>query len=130
MRAAVRHRRDSGIDVLARRPDAAPDEWETVLSVDAEDALGTGLVGFSGDGAALYLLSPVDANTSRLLRLDLDRGDMRVLAEDHRYDVGSVLLHPDTREVQMVSVVKARRALGPRPHDRGRHRRDSTHPER
>ena len=45
VRGALRHRSDSGIEVLARGPGAGPDGWETVLSVDAEDALGT-RVGF------------------------------------------------------------------------------------
>ena len=110
VRGALRHRSDGGIDVLALRSDAAPDEWKTALSVSAEDALGTGVVGFSGDGCGLYLLSSVDANASRLLHLDLnlDRDGIRVLAEDPRYDVTGVMLHPDTRHVQLVSVIRER----------------------
>ena len=108
VRAAVRYRPDGGVDVLARRSHAPSDAWETVLSVDAEDALGTCIVGFSGDGRGLYLLSSVGANASRLLHLNLDFGGMDVLAADPRYDVGGVMLHPDTREVQVVSVIRAR----------------------
>ena len=108
VRAALRHRRDGGMDVLASWPGAGPDEWETVLAVAAEDAIGTQIVGFSGDGRGLYLVSSVDADTSRLLHFDLERGDMEVLAEDPRYDVDSVTLHPDTRAVQLVNVIKAR----------------------
>jgi dipeptidyl aminopeptidase/acylaminoacyl peptidase len=108
VRAAVRHRPDGGMDVLALHSNAAPDQWKTVLSVGAEDVLGTGLVGFSGDGDGLYLLSSVDANASRLLRLELGRDGMQVLAEDPSYDVTGVMLHPDTREVQLVSVIRER----------------------
>ena len=108
VRAAVRLRPDGGTDLMARRPGAGPDAWDTVLSVDAEDALGTGLVGFSGDARGLYVISSAGANASRLLRLDLERGGKEVLAEDPRYDVGSVLLHPDTHDVQVVSVIKER----------------------
>ena len=108
VRAAVRYRPEGGVDVLARRAHGASGEWETVLSVGAEDALSTAIVGFSGDGSGLYLLSSLGANASRLVYLDLDRGAVEVLAEDPRYDVGGVVLHPDTREVQLVSVGKAR----------------------
>jgi len=107
VRAALRHRPDGGMDVVARRPDG-PDEWATVLAVGAEDALGTHLQGFTGDGRGLYLVSSVDADASRLLRLDLDLGGTEILAEDPRYDVGAVVLHPDSREVQLVNVIKAR----------------------
>lgn len=108
VRAALRYRPDGGIDVLALRSDAAADEWKPVLSVGAEDALGTGIVGFSGDGRRLYLLSSIEANASRLLRLDLDGDGIEVLAEDPRYDVTGVMLHPDTREVQLVSFIRER----------------------
>jgi len=106
VRAAVRHRPDSGIDVMARRVEAGADEWQTVLSAEAADALS--VVGFSGDGQGLYVLSSVDAEASRLLYLDLELGAIEVLAEDPRYDVGGVILHPDSRQVQVVSVIKAR----------------------
>ena len=108
VRAAVRHRPDGGVDVMARRIDAGSDAWQTVLSVEAADALSTGVVGFNGDGQGLYVLSSVEANASRLLFFDLERGGIEVLAEDPRYDVGGVVLHPDSREVQVVSVIKAR----------------------
>ena len=52
-------------------------------------------VGFTGDGRGLYLVSSVGANASRLLRLDVDLGETEVIAEDSRYDVGAVILHPD-----------------------------------
>lgn len=108
VRAALRHRPDGGIDVVARGPGAGPDRWETVLAVDPADAMGTRVAGFSGDGRGLYLLSSVGANTSRLLYLDLALGREEILAEDPRHDIGGVTLHPDSREVQLVSVTRAR----------------------
>ena len=105
-RGAVSPRRRD--DVLARRPGADVGEWETVLVVGAEDAYGTRIVGFSGDGRGLYLLSSVGAKATRLVHLDLDRGAMEVLAEDPRYDLASVTLHPDTCELQLVSIIRER----------------------
>lgn len=106
VRAAVQPRPDGGTDLVARR---SPDgDWEAVLQVDSEDALSTGPVAFTADGGSLYLLSSVEANASRLLRLHLASGRQEVLAEDARYDVGGIMLHPDTREVQMVSFTRAR----------------------
>ena len=108
VRAALEPRSDGGMNLVVRKPGAGMDEWELLLSVDSDDALGTGPVAFTADGTGLYVLSSVDANASRLLLVDLTSGEARVLAEDLRYDVGGVVIHPDTREVQMVSFTKAR----------------------
>jgi dipeptidyl aminopeptidase/acylaminoacyl peptidase len=108
VRAALQPRPDGGMNLMVRPPGASMDEWGLVLSIDSDDALGTGPVGFTADGGGLYLLASVDANASRLLLLDLGSGEARVLAEDPRYDVGGIMVHPDTRHVQMVSFNRAR----------------------
>lgn len=107
VRAALQPRPDGGMNLLARGADPGA-EWAEVLSIGPEDALGTGPVAVTGDGKGLYLLSCVEANASRLVLLDLASGASEVLAEDERYDVGGLLIHPDTRAVQMVNFVKAR----------------------
>ncbi|MGH8990796.1 MAG: S9 family peptidase [Acidimicrobiia bacterium] len=106
VRAALRPLPDGSTEILAR-PDGGA-EWESVLSIGSDDALNTGPIGFTGDGTGLYLLSSVEANASRLVCLDLAAGTTEVLAEDPRYDVGGLLLHPDTKAVQMVSYTRAR----------------------
>jgi dipeptidyl aminopeptidase/acylaminoacyl peptidase len=54
------------------------------------------------------MLSSVDANTARLVRLDLASGAESVLAEDPVYDVSGVVLHPETLEPQSVVFAKER----------------------
>ena len=108
VRAGLQPRPDGGMNLVGRRPGASAEEWEVFLEVDSDDALGTAPIGFTADGNSLYLLSSVDANASRLLRVDLGSGVATVLAEDSRYDVSGVMSHPDTKEIQMVSFTKAR----------------------
>jgi dipeptidyl aminopeptidase/acylaminoacyl peptidase len=108
VRAGLQPRPDGGMNLVGRRPGATVDQWEVFLEVDSDDALGTAPIGFTADGNSLYLLSSVDANASRLLRVDLTSGVATVLAEDPKYDVGGVMSHPDTKEIQMVSFTKAR----------------------
>ena len=79
-----------------------------LIDVDSDDALSTAPIGFTADGKSLYLLSSVDANASRLLRVDLADLKTVVLAEDPQYDVSGVMSNPDTKEIQMVSFTKAR----------------------
>jgi dipeptidyl aminopeptidase/acylaminoacyl peptidase len=108
VRAGLQPRPDGGMNLVGRRPGATADQWEVLLEVDSDDALSTAPIGFTADGNSLYLLSSVDANASRLLRVDLTTGVANVLAEDSQYDVSGVMSNPDTKEIQMVSFTKAR----------------------
>ena len=63
---------------------------------------------FTTDGRGLLLVASAGASTARLLRIDVVNGQTTVLAEDPRYDVGGVLVHPTTREVQAVKFERAR----------------------
>ncbi len=97
---------DGGLDLLTRDPDDAA--WRTLVQWTPEDALTSGPIGTTLDGRALYAIDSRAWNAGRLVRIDLGSGDVDVLAEDPRYDVGHVMLHPDTREVQLVEFYKAR----------------------
>lgn len=106
VRAAVATLPDGGAELRVRDTDTAP--WRTVVTWGPEDALTSGPLGFARDGASLYLTESRNANTSRLVSLDVVSGKTAVMAEDPRYDLGGVLVHPDTREVQMVAFIRAR----------------------
>jgi dipeptidyl aminopeptidase/acylaminoacyl peptidase len=106
VRGATAATPEGGFDLLFRETEKA--DWRTLVSWGPEDALNSGPVGFSGDGERMYLLDSRDANAARLVALDLEGGDLEVLAGDERYDVADVLMHPDTYEVQAVAIEKAR----------------------
>ncbi|HZI39655.1 MAG TPA: S9 family peptidase [Acidimicrobiia bacterium] len=108
VRAGLQPRPDGGMNLVGRPPGATAEEWQMLIDVDSDDALSTAPIGFTADGKSLYLLSSVDANASRLLRVDLSDLKTVVLAEDPQYDVSGVMSNPDTREIQMVSFTKAR----------------------
>src|SRR5262249_5761664 len=84
------------------------EDWQPLLSIPAKDAITTGPVSFSADGGSLLALSSVNAETSRLVRLDLWSGAAEVLAADAEADVTDVRLDPDTFEPQIVTVLKDR----------------------
>ncbi len=105
VRAAVASTDDGGSELLVR--DGSNDPWRTLLRWTPEDALTSGPLAFTRDSRGLYLMESRDANTSRLVLLDTASGRTRVLAEDPSYDLGGVVLHPDTREVQMVAFTRA-----------------------
>jgi dipeptidyl aminopeptidase/acylaminoacyl peptidase len=106
VRGAVAATPEGGFDLLFRETE--DDEWRTLVSWGPEDALNSAPLGFSGDGKKMYLLDSRDANTTRLVVLDPESGALEVLAGDDRYDVGDVLINPDTYEVEAVAIEKAR----------------------
>ncbi|MEE8115968.1 MAG: S9 family peptidase [Gemmatimonadales bacterium] len=106
VRAAVAMTADGGSELRVR--DTRDGEWRTAITWAPEDALTSGPLAFAQDGGTLYLTESRDADTSRLVALQLETGETNVIAEDPRYDLGNVVLHPDTRDVQMVAFTRAR----------------------
>jgi dipeptidyl aminopeptidase/acylaminoacyl peptidase len=99
VRAASARTPDAGSDLLVR--DAPDKDWKKVRHWGAEEEGHPVL--FSKDGKTLYLIGNHDADTHRLLKLDLASGKETVVAEDPAFDVGGVLVHPTERTVQAVS---------------------------
>jgi dipeptidyl aminopeptidase/acylaminoacyl peptidase len=103
---AMAARPDGGHDLLVR--DDEQSEWRTILTWDADDALTSSPIGFTLDGKGLYLQDSRNVNAGRLVKLDLASGDITVIAQDPQYDVGHVMTHPDTYEIQAVAFNKDR----------------------
>lgn len=106
VRGAVAATPEGGFDLLFR--DTEDGDWRTLVRWGSEDALNSGPIGFSGNGERMYLLDSREANAARLVALDPLGGALEVLAGDERYDVGDVLVHPDTYKIQAVAIEKAR----------------------
>jgi dipeptidyl aminopeptidase/acylaminoacyl peptidase len=106
VRGAIRPAPDGGFDLLVR--DGPGGDWRELLSVPVDDAITTDVVAFSADGSSLLITSSAGAQTARLVRLDVATGAAEVLTEDPEADVSDVRIHPDTREPQIVTVLKAR----------------------
>ena len=106
VRGAVAATPDGGFELWVREtPDTV---WKTILTWDPDDGLSSQAVGFSKDGASLYMEDSRGSDTNRLVELHLTTGSIRVLAHDPRFDIGGVLVHPDTYEIQAVAFDRAR----------------------
>lgn len=106
VRAGIAPTPDGGVVIQVR--DTVEDDWRVLHAVGRDDALTTAPLAFDADGTHLYALSSAGANAARLVRFDLATGDHEVVYADDRYDVTDVQLHPDTREVLWVSVLRDR----------------------
>ncbi|HZA44867.1 MAG TPA: S9 family peptidase [Rubrobacter sp.] len=108
VRGALAATPEGGFDLLLCEGAGEEADWRKYLGWGKEDALSSGPVGFTEDGGKMYLLDSRGANASRLVLLDLDSGETEVLVEDPRYDVGQIVRHPETQEVQAAAVERAR----------------------
>jgi dipeptidyl aminopeptidase/acylaminoacyl peptidase len=106
VRGALAPLPDGGFDLLVR--DSEDGDWRTLLSITADDAPSSDVLSFSGDGRSLLVISAAGSDTGRLSQIDLATGEARVLVEDSEADVAGAVLHPDTREPQIVEVLKDR----------------------
>ncbi len=106
VRAAITATPDGGRELLVRGDEQV--DWQTLISWGPDDALTSGPLGFTQDGLSLYVEDARNANASRLVKLNIASGEITAIAEDPQYDVGDVMLHPDTREVQAVAFNKDR----------------------
>jgi len=100
---------EGGFDLLVRENETA--ERKNLVAWDLEDSLNSGPVSFSKDGRYIYLKDSRDVNAGRLVKMEIATGDIEVIAEDPQYDVGGVMVHPDTYEIQAVTFYRARKEL-------------------
>jgi dipeptidyl aminopeptidase/acylaminoacyl peptidase len=112
VRGALRPQPDGSFDLLVRdgsdNNDVADDDWRTLLSIPAEDVTSSDVVAVSADGRSLLMISAAGSNTGRLARVDLATGAETVITQDPEADVSGVVLHPDTLEPQIVTILKER----------------------
>lgn len=99
IRVAIAATPDGGSDLLYR--EATDKSWEVLRHWGPDDEGYA--VGFSEDGEKLYIVGSHDANTQRLLALDLNTRQETVIAADPQYDVGGVVAHPTNRTLQAVA---------------------------
>jgi dipeptidyl aminopeptidase/acylaminoacyl peptidase len=106
VRGALAATPDGGSELLVRANEEAT--WETLVTWNADDMLSSAPLCFSLDGQFIYLEDARNSNASRLVKMNIASGDLTVIAEDSHYDVGSVLVHPDTYEIQAFAFNKDR----------------------
>ena len=69
-----------------------------------EDALTTGVAGYTTDGKTLYWIESRGRNTAAVIAENTETGEKRVIAEDDKADIGGTLQDPQTGEIEAYSV--------------------------
>ncbi len=106
IRGAMASTSSGGYELLVWENEQA--DWQKLFSWEAEDGMTSWPVSFTKDGKSLYLVDSRNVNAGRLVKMEIKTGNIEVIAEDPQYDVGNVMIHPDSYQVQAVSFFKAR----------------------
>src|SRR5690606_25926634 len=80
--------------------------WRDWLTIDPTE-IGN-IQGFSADNKSLYFMTSLDANTARLLKMDIETGERTLIAEDAQYDLSDIILHPTTYALEAIGVERER----------------------
>jgi dipeptidyl aminopeptidase/acylaminoacyl peptidase len=106
IRCAMAATPEGGFDLMVRQSEQS--NWDKLLTWSSDDSLNSGTVSFTRDGNSIYLIDSRNVNAGRLVKMDIKSKSTGVIAQDPQYDVGGVMIHPDTYEVEAVAFTKAR----------------------
>lgn len=106
VRLAMRVTPDGGSELL--KP-AEGGGWELFVRIEMEDLLATNPIGFDKAGRTLYMTDSRGRNTSALVALNAETGELTLLAEDVRSDVDDWMVHPVEKHVQAVAFAYERK---------------------
>lgn len=91
---------------LIRVRDDVSSPWRDWLIFDPSE-IGE-VVDFSADNQSLYVMTSLEANTSRLLQINVATGERKLITEDPHYDISDLLLHPVTYALEAVGIERER----------------------
>ncbi len=101
IRAAVASSEKDGSSTLRVR-ESATAPWRDLVTFPFGE--NGSFVSFAADGKSANVISSLGSDVTRLVRMDLATGkELETLASDPRCDVGGVIVHPDSRQVQAVA---------------------------
>lgn len=106
VRFALRLTSDGGSEMLRLTETG---HWERFIKVDMEDTLTTSPIGFDKTGSVMYLVDSRGRNTAALTSLNLDTGELTLIAEDDRADVSDTVAHPTEKTLQAVAFTYLRK---------------------
>ncbi len=102
LRWAVRQNAEGGTDMHEMTDGVVADEPRESTGLD--DALTTGMAGYTTDGKVLYWLDSRGRDTAALFAEDVETGERTLVAEHGQADIGGTMRHKQTGVVQAYNV--------------------------
>lgn len=79
-------------------------EWQSFMSVPAQDMLTSSIVGFDKQNQHFYMRDSRKRDKSALVKVNVESGESALVAESDKADIQQVMVHPQTRELLGYSV--------------------------
>lgn len=105
VRACQSYTKDGSTLIRVRDTVNAP--WRELLTIDPLE-IGGVVVGFTADNQSIYLITGLDGNTARLLKVNTMDGKRESLVEDPNYDLSDIMLHPTTYALEAAALERDR----------------------
>ncbi|PMP94340.1 MAG: S9 family peptidase [Candidatus Aminicenantes bacterium] len=78
--------------------------WKPFDTVPMEDMMTTNPVSFDKSGQILYMIDSRGRNTAALISVNLKTGEKKLIFEDPKADVSSLMIHPTEKTLEAVAV--------------------------
>lgn len=78
--------------------------WKPFDTVPMEDMMTTNPVSFDKSGQVLYMIDSRGRNTAALISVNLKTGEKKLIFEDPKADVSSLMIHPTEKTLEAVAV--------------------------
>ena len=78
--------------------------WEEYFNVPQEDILTFGFFGFDKSNEHVYMVDSRGRDKAGLYKLNLETDEKIMIAENDKADIGSVMVHPTTYEIEAYNV--------------------------
>jgi len=102
VRMAMRQNEDGGTDYFHVKDGTV--DAEPFVSTAMEDSMTTGPAGYTHDGKLLYWLDSRGRNTAALVAQDTATGEITIIAENDKADIGGTIRNKKTGVIQAYSV--------------------------
>lgn len=106
IRGYTQAEQDGGMSVYMRS--GGKGKFKQILKWGSEDAMATAVITFSDDNKKLYMIDSRGRNSGALTEFDLKTDEIKVIAEDPKYDVSTIEMHPTNHTIQAVGFMKDR----------------------
>ncbi|MBT4855684.1 S9 family peptidase [bacterium] len=82
--------------------------FEQFIEWDMEDSDTSYFLDFCNNNKSIYIVDAKDSNTAKLKKINLETKEEEIIAHDPNYEMGSVFIHPKTKEIISYNIAKDR----------------------
>jgi dipeptidyl aminopeptidase/acylaminoacyl peptidase len=103
---ALTSREDGGFNLIIKKE--KNNDYEFLYGWSSDDSANSGPLMISKDNKFIYMLDSTNSNTTKLVKMSLQDRTQEIIYQDPTYDISWAIIHPDTLNIQMITLTKER----------------------